>query len=86
MAYHIEVTTAALRDLRALTPAILRRVDTRILALAEQPRPPGAEKLTDAGELYRVRVGEYRIVYAVDDRRQVVTVARVRHRRDVYRR
>jgi mRNA interferase RelE/StbE len=86
VAYHIDVTPAALRDLRALPAAILRRVDARILALAEEPRPPGAEKLTDANDLCRVRVGAYRILYAVDDRRQVVTVARVRHRRDVYRR
>ena len=86
MAYQVELTTAALRDLRALPAALLARVDARILALAEDPRPPRVEKLTDAGELYRVRVGEYRILYAVDDAAQVVTVARVRHRRDVYRR
>ncbi len=86
MAYRIELTTAGLRDLRALAPTLLRRIDARIRALGEQPRPPGVEKLTESEGLYRLRVGDYRILYEVDDARQMVTVARVRHRRDVYRR
>lgn len=53
--------------------------------LADDPRPPGAGKLV-AVEGYRVRVGEYRIVYAVDDTVCVVTIYRIRHRREVYRR
>ncbi|MGH8060027.1 MAG: type II toxin-antitoxin system RelE family toxin [Candidatus Entotheonellia bacterium] len=86
MAYEIELTTAALRDLRALAPAVLQRIDARIRALAEQPRPPGVEKLTDREGLYRIRVRDYRILYEVDDARQVVTVVRVRDRRESYRR
>jgi len=86
VAYRIDLTAAARRDLRDLPPVTLRRVDVRILALADMPRPPGAEKLTDREGLYRLRVGDYRILYQVDDTRQVVTVARVRHRRESYRR
>lgn len=86
MAYEIELTTAALRDLRALAPAVLQRIDARIRALGEQPRPPGVEKLTDREGLYRIRVRDYRILYEVDDARQVVTVVRVRGRRESYRR
>ena len=61
------------------------RVFAVLRGLAEDPRPPGAGKLV-AVEGYRVRVGEYRIIYDVDDAAQVVTVYRIRHRREAYRR
>jgi mRNA interferase RelE/StbE len=53
--------------------------------LATNPRPPGAAKLAGRDD-FRIRVGDYRIVYAVDDRERLVIVARIAHRRDVYRR
>jgi mRNA interferase RelE/StbE len=53
--------------------------------LADDPRPPGAVKLAGRDD-YRIRVGDYRIVYAVDDEEGLVIVARIAHRRDVYRR
>ena len=56
----------------------------RINALAVDPRPFGCEKLS-AAEKYRLRQGDYRIVYAIDDPRSIVTVVKVAHRRDVYR-
>jgi mRNA interferase RelE/StbE len=61
------------------------RIVRRIGALGEDPRPPGCEKLSGR-ELYRVRRGDYRIAYAVDDEESSVTVVRVAHRRDVCRR
>lgn len=87
MPYAIEVTPSARRDLCALDPQVARRVDARIRKLAEQPRPPKVEKLKglDGGDLYRVRVGDYRILYAIEDRRLVIAVVRVRHRGEVYR-
>lgn len=85
MRYRIEVTKAAERDLRALPADILKRVDKRILALAENPRPDGVKKLAGADDLYRVRVGDYRIIYEIQDRAIVVTIIRVRHRGEVYR-
>jgi mRNA interferase RelE/StbE len=85
VAYSIEHTAAALRDLQALPPDILRRVDVRILTLAEHPRPRGNETVPGSQGLRRLRVGAYRIIYRVDDANQVVTIARVPHRRDVYR-
>jgi len=57
----------------------------RIDALADGPRPAGAKKLKGGGELWRIRVGDYRIVYAVRDRILLVLVVRVAHRREVYR-
>ena len=74
-----------LRDLQALPPGILRHVDARILTLAEHPRPRGNETIQGSQGLRRLRVGAYRIIYRLDDANQVVTIARVRHRRDVYR-
>jgi mRNA interferase RelE/StbE len=64
---------------------MLERVAKAIDALARDPRPRGATKLAGRDD-YRIRVGNYRIVYAVDDAQRLVVVARIAHRRDVYRR
>ena len=85
-AYRVVTTRAALQDLAALPKQVLARTDARILALADTPRPPGVTILHGSERLLRVRVGDYRIVYQVDDNNRTVTVARVRHRRQVYRR
>jgi mRNA interferase RelE/StbE len=70
----------------ALPSDVLPRVDAAILALAETPRPTGTKKLRGGSGLYRIRVGDYRIVYDVNDRERVVSIATVGHRSDVYRR
>jgi mRNA interferase RelE/StbE len=57
----------------------------RILGLADDPRPPGSEKLAGGEDRYRVRQGFYRIVYEIDDATRLVRVVKVGHRRDVYR-
>lgn len=85
MRYRIELTKAAERDLRALPGNILKRVDARILSLAKEPRPDGVRKLIGADHLYRVRVGDYRIVYEIQDRAVLIVIIRVRHRGEVYR-
>jgi mRNA interferase RelE/StbE len=85
-AYRIVTTRAAEQDLAKLTKQVLARVDASILALADVPRPRGAVILHGSERLLRIRVGTYRIVYQVDDDTRMVTVARVRHRREVYRR
>jgi mRNA interferase RelE/StbE len=83
--YTVVLTQAAQRDLRALDRRTLQRVDQKIRALATNPRPSGAEKLKGASDVYRVRVGDYRILYQIEDDRLIVAVVRVRHRREVYR-
>ena len=85
MAYRLEITPAAARDLRALPAAILARLDARIRALADTPRPRGAEPIRGRRGGLRLRLGDYRILYTVDDAQQVVTIGRAGHRRDVYR-
>lgn len=83
--YRVEVQRSAERELSRLSAELFARVTTKISALAEDPRPPGAQKLMGL-DGYRIRVGDYRILYELDDTTRVVFVTRVRHRRDVYRR
>jgi mRNA interferase RelE/StbE len=86
VAYAVVLKPAAVRDLRKLPQDARRRVAARLDALAGDPRPPGVEALQGASDLYRVRVGDYRIVYQVEHKVLVVLVVRIGHRREVYRR
>ena len=85
MTYQLVILPSAERDMARLDLPVRRRVDSRILALAEDPPPPGCLKMAGPGDLYRVRVGDYRVVYTVEDARLVVLVVRIGHRSDVYR-
>lgn len=83
--YRVELARRAVRSLAALPRQEQQRIRAAIDLLASQPRPPGAAKLTGERRAYRVRVGDYRIVYEVFDERLVVQVVRIGHRRDVYK-
>lgn len=86
MTYRLEVTPSAKKALAALPKAARLRVDARINALATDPRPHGVKTLRGSKPpLLRLRVGDYRIIYAVEDDRLVVLVVRIAHRREVYR-
>jgi len=82
-AYRIELRPSAARALRKLDPQVRRRVQGAIAMLAQDPRPPGARALQGRPGL-RVRVGDYRIIYTVEDDVLLVVVVRLGHRRDVY--
>lgn len=82
-AYRIELRPAAVRALRKLNPQVRPRVQGAIALLAQDPRPPGARALQGRSGL-RVRVGDYRIIYTVEDDVLLVVVVRLGHRRDVY--
>jgi mRNA interferase RelE/StbE len=83
--YELLIKPSAVRELERIgAKGERRRIVHRIESLAEDPRPPGCEKLTGK-EQYRVRQGAYRVVYAVDDDTRTVRVVKVGHRRDVYR-
>ena len=85
MPYRIEIKRSAAKEIRAIVRKKDRqRVVERIASLAEDPRPPGCTKLSGR-ESYRVRQGDYRIVYTVEDDVLVVEVVKVGHRRDVRR-
>ncbi len=83
--YSISVLRQALRALTRLPPDVRTRVRRVINGLASEPRPVGCRKLAGSDELYRVRVGDHRVIYAVRDGELVVIVVRVWHRSDVYR-
>lgn len=85
MAYRIEFTPRADREFRALERSIQVRLRRRIDSLAENPFPQGIKKLAGEEDLYRLRVGDYRIIYQVQRKRLVVLVVGVGHRGDVYR-
>ncbi len=86
MAFTVEVSPAARRQLRNLDRSVQRRVLRRLEALGMSPRPPGVVQLTSpAGPLYRVREGDWRIVYRVEDDKLLVLVVRIGHRSEVYR-
>lgn len=81
--YRIELRPAAVRALRKLDPQIRHRVQGAIALLAEDPRPPAAQALRGRS-VWRVRVGDYRIIYTVADDVLLVVVVTLGHRRDVY--
>ena len=87
MSYRIEIERSAARELARLELAVRRRVGHKIQALATDPRPRGAKKLKGSGPppLWRVRTGQYRIVYEILDDVLVIVVVTVGHRREVYR-
>ena len=85
-AYSLTIKSSAAKELQGVSDnATLSRLIEKINSLATQPRPSGVEKLAGRSNLYRVRQGNYRVIYSVDDQSRVVDVVKVGHRRDVYR-
>lgn len=85
MIYQIEFTKGALKKLKKLPTDIKERIDSKILELADEPRPNGVKKLEGDDSLYRIRVNDYRIIYQIQDNVLLVTVVKVGHRREIYR-
>jgi mRNA interferase RelE/StbE len=83
--YTVEIARRAVKSITALPRPEQQRVRAAIDLLADEPRPPGCTKLSGEDSVYRVRIGDYRILYEVIDARLVVHVVRIGHRRDVYR-
>ena len=82
--YSVEISRRAIKSIAALPRKEEQRVRAAIELLADGPRPPSCAALTGEQSVYRVRVGDYRIVYKVIDARLTILVIRVGHRRDVY--
>jgi mRNA interferase RelE/StbE len=83
--YSLRIKRSAEKELRRIPKTDLRRIVDRIDSLAADPRPQGCEKLF-GDNVYRIRQGDYRILYTVDDDERVVEIIKVGHRREVYRR
>ena len=84
MTYTIEIAAQAEKEITCLPKGDQRRVVRAIRNLAQEPRPRGSVKITDSS-LCRMRVGVYRVVYAIEDDKLIVCIVRVRHRKDAYR-
>jgi mRNA interferase RelE/StbE len=82
--YRIDYDRRALKELSKLDRPAAQRVHTAILGLAADPRPPGCRALTGYPGMWRVRVGDHRVIYTIEDDRLVVLVLRVGHRREIY--
>ncbi|MEO7195071.1 MAG: type II toxin-antitoxin system RelE/ParE family toxin [Pseudonocardiaceae bacterium] len=83
--YAVEFERSAKKNLDRLDSPIRARVLRKVATLADDPRPPGATRLVGADDLWRIRVGDYRVVYAIEDDQLIVIVVRVAGRGKVYR-
>lgn len=82
--YTVEIKPSARKELEALPNQILARVIAKIEALADNPRPAGCKKLKGFKDQWRIRVGDWRFVYIINDTARLVSVTRIAHRREVY--
>ena len=85
MSYQVALTPAAARQLRKLDPQSRRRIQAAIELLAADPRPPSAIQVVGGGGEWRVRTGDYRIIYEIHDQQLLIVVLGVGHRRENYR-
>ncbi len=83
--FEISFARSARKELEDLPVELADRVLTRIEKLMDNPRPRGATKLRGRKNLWRIRVGDYRVVYSIDDEAELIDITHIRHRRDVYR-
>lgn len=84
MAYTIKIKPSAQKDLDSLPAKEVLNILNKVNLLSENPRPPGTQKLTDL-DGYRIRSGNYRVLYEVDDKYQTIFVYRIKHRKEAYK-
>lgn len=82
--YVVEVKPSARKELEAVPDNVLPRVVRKMELLGEHPRPPGCKKLKGYKDQWRIRVGEWRVLYIIDDSAKLVSITRVAHRREAY--
>ena len=82
--YKVRLIAATKSELESLHNPTLKRIVMALSALSENPRPRGCKKLVGSSTKYRLRVGDYRIIYEIEDSEQTVMVYRIRHRKEVY--
>jgi len=83
--FKIEFTRSAIKELKKLPKQAIQRITPRIDALAKDPYPPGSVKLSGSEKVWRIRIGDYRVVYSVEEVIELITIERIRHRKDAYR-
>ena len=82
--YNVTFSVSAKKELLALPNVIAARVMTKIEILAESPRPAGSKKLIGYKHFWRIRIGDYRVIYSINDKEVTVEVMRIAHRKEVY--
>jgi mRNA interferase RelE/StbE len=82
--YTITFARSARKELESLPASLIRRIVPRIDGLAKNPRPAGCRKIKGGLDLWRIRIGDYRVVYSINDETRIVDVIRVRHRSKAY--
>ena len=85
MRYTIEFTASALREFHKLDHQTQGRIASKIEELRDDPFPPGVRKFYGEADHWRIRVGDYRMIYRIEKRRVVVVIVKIGHRRDIYR-
>jgi mRNA interferase RelE/StbE len=85
MSYEVQILPKAARQIKALSVEVSQDISFTIQSLANEPRPIGVKKLSGEKDIYRVRIGNYRVLYRIVDKVLVVVVVSVGHRREVYR-
>ncbi len=83
--YEVFLERSAERDLKKLVPEVFQRIVLQLKALAANPRPPGCRKIKGTVNDWRIRIGEYRIIYEVDEGAKAVRVMRISYRKEAYR-
>jgi mRNA interferase RelE/StbE len=84
--YRVVLTSSAEKELKKLSRQLIARIILRLESLALNPRPPACKKLKGGDREWRIRVGDYRAIYTIDDAKLLVEVTRIRHRSEVYER
>ncbi|MEE8125556.1 MAG: type II toxin-antitoxin system RelE/ParE family toxin [Nitrospirales bacterium] len=85
MAYTVHIAPAAERQLKILPKPTQSQISKRLLKLEVNPRPSGVKKLEGEKDLYRLRVGDFRVIYTIRDRELIVLIVKIGHRREIYR-
>jgi len=83
--YEVLLERRAERDLKKLSQEMFYRIIPKIKVLSENPKPAGCRKITGSKNDWRIRIGDYRIIYEIDEKEKAVKVMRIRHRREVYK-
>jgi mRNA interferase RelE/StbE len=84
--YNVALTSSAAKELKKLSGQLIARIVPRLEGLASNPRPSGCKKLQGGDREWRIRIGDYRVVYTIDGTKLLVEVTRIRHRSEVYER
>lgn len=83
--YEIVFTRSASKEIQSLSDSLVNRIFIKIEALATEPRPNGCTKLSGYDNFWRIRIGDYRVIYSIESKEKLIDIIAVRHRKDAYK-